>query len=356
MKKMTWFWKVNIDPWSSNEAEEWIPFADIISGQIEQAYQGQQSEVMISENYKIDLNRLLQVDIHDFDKQRPIRRCSKTGDIVAFYRRQRFNFAQPIRRSMTDDTLDYGCNFITDWLILFTKGTLKFKTSSLIAALISGILVEGEKQNHLVAAQSLIEEIQSIKKKTIGKLQRCCARLYTKPCFLFRSVNRTLRDDDRSKLDTLGPFCYLVFNYINIRHNEYLSIRNQLKRFIKRTDNTSEITVYRGETLSHDDIEMYRKAAGKGDFYKWLSFVSTSRSRDVAEKFGANVLHIITIRRFSSNDQYTDLQSIAYCKDEEEILLRPGVRFKVDDAYDDPNSERCIFHIQIEPSFISNLM
>ena len=356
MKGVTWFWKANANPWSSNEIEEWAPFTDIINRQIELAYRDRQSEVLINDQYKIDLSRLLQVDIHDSDKQRPVRRCSETGDILAFYRRERFNFSQPIRRSVTDDTLDYGCSFITDWLILFTKGTLKIKTASLIDSLVSGILIEGEKLNRLAEAKLLMEEIQSIKKKAIVKFQRCCARIYTKPCFLFRLVNRTLRDDDRSKLLTLGPFCCLVFNYIGIRHNEYLSIRDQFKRFVKRTDNTSEITVYRGETLALDDIETYRKAVGKGDFYKWLSFVSTSQSRNAAEEFGSNVLHIITIKRSSSNDQYVNLQPISYCNDEEEILLRPGVRFKINNTYEDQNNGRCVFHIQIEPSFISNLM
>ncbi|CAF4995483.1 unnamed protein product [Rotaria sp. Silwood1] len=114
MKGVTWFWKANADPWSPSDIEEWVPFTDIVNRQIEQAYQGRQSEVVISAKYKIDLNRLIQVDILDFGKQRPVRRCSKTGDTLAFYRRERFNFAQPIRRSVTDDTLNYGCSFITD--------------------------------------------------------------------------------------------------------------------------------------------------------------------------------------------------------------------------------------------------
>ncbi|CAF1045215.1 unnamed protein product [Rotaria sordida] len=127
MKGVTWFWKANTNPWSSNEIEQWIPFPNIINRQIEQAYQGRQLEVVISEKYKIDLNRLLQIDILDFDRQRPVRRCSKTGDTLAYYRRERFNFAQPIQRSIADDTLNYGCSFVTDWFILFTKDYLNRK-------------------------------------------------------------------------------------------------------------------------------------------------------------------------------------------------------------------------------------
>ncbi|CAF1261625.1 unnamed protein product [Rotaria sordida] len=114
MKGVTWFWKANTNPWSSNEIEQWIPFPDIINRQIEQAYEDRQLEIVISEEYKIDLNRLLQNDIFDFGKQRPVRRCSKTGDTLTYYRRERFNFAQSIQRSITDDTLNYGCSFVTD--------------------------------------------------------------------------------------------------------------------------------------------------------------------------------------------------------------------------------------------------
>lgn len=355
MRKITWHWKANADPWS-NEPDKWSMFTDTIGQQIERAYQSGQSEVIVDEQYKIDLKRFLQVDINDFDKQRPVRRSSGNGDILNFYRRERFNFSQPVRRSVVDDTLYYGCNFITDWVIHFTTGTLKIKTKPLIEALINGINHEGERLNHLGEAQQLCSEIQSVKNKTMEKLQRCCARLYTKPCFLFKLVNKTLRDADYSKLITLGPFCYLLFNYIGIRNNEYLSIHNRLKRFVKHENDISEITVYRGETLLPEDIETYRQAVGKGDVYKWLSFISTSRSRDVAEEFGSNVLHIITIKRSSSNDQYVDLQPITYCGSEEEILLRPGVRFQIDSSYDDAGSGRCVFHIRIEPSFVSNLM
>src|SRR5205809_333813 len=101
--------------------------------------------------------------------------------------------------------------------------------------------------------------------------------------------------------------------------------------------------VYRGEKLSLDQIEIYRQAVGKGYYYKWSSFVSTSKLREVAEMFGSNVLYTIQIQRISYNDQYVDISSIAYNKDEEEILLRPGVRFKIDSYDYDLTIERHLF-------------
>jgi hypothetical protein len=124
----------------------------------------------------------------------------------------------------------YGSSFVADWLVMFTKGKLKVKFSKIIDALCNGILIEGEELGFIYESRRLIEEIDSIKKKNIEKLQKCCARLYTKPCFLFKIVNKTLRDNDQSKLQTLGPFCYLLYNYIGTQRNEYLSIRNQLKQ------------------------------------------------------------------------------------------------------------------------------
>lgn len=354
--EVIWSWKSNTNPWSLNESDQWTPFPSTLNNQIEQAYQNHQNEIILDENYKIDFNKFLQININDHDKQRPIRRCSNAEDIISYYRRERFNFVQPIKRSITDDTPYYGSIFITDWLILFTKGTLKIKLLQLIDALINGILIEGEKLNVLNEAQHLTDEIRSIKKKNIENLEQCCARLYTKPCFLFKIVNETLRDNNRKNLITLGPFCYLLYNYIGIRHNKYISIRQQIKKIFKSTEQFPSIIVYRGEELSLDQIEIYKQAVGKGFAYKWSSFISTSKSRDVAEMYGSNVLYIIQIQRISSNDQYVDLSSIAYITDEQEILLRPGVRLKIDKFHVDSRIGRSVFDVQILPSFISNIM
>jgi hypothetical protein len=351
-----WSWKSNLNPWSLKEPDEWIPFSSKINNQIEQAYLTHQTEIILDENYKIDLNKYLQINLIDQNKQRPVRRCSDTESIISCYRRERFNFVQPIQSSITDDTPYYGSVFITDWLIMFTKATLKIKFSRLTDALIDGILIEGEKLGYLIEAQRLTNEIRLIKKKNIENLQQCCARLYTKPCFLFKIVNETLRDNNRTKLKTLGPFCYLLYNYIGIRHNKYLSIRKQIKQFIKSSEQFPSIIVYRGEDLPLDQIEIYKQAVGKGFSYKWTSFILTSKSREVAEMYSSNMLYIIQIQRISSNDQYVDLTSIAYITEEQEILLRPGVRLKIDKYDFDPIRKRYTFYVQILPSFISNIM
>ncbi|CAF1342885.1 unnamed protein product [Didymodactylos carnosus] len=113
-EQIVWSWKSNINPWSLNQIDEWTPFIPIINNQIEQGYQEHEKELIINENHKIDLNKLLQINIHNVNKQRPVRRCSNREDNVSYYRRERFNFVQPIKRSITDDTPYYGSSFITD--------------------------------------------------------------------------------------------------------------------------------------------------------------------------------------------------------------------------------------------------
>jgi hypothetical protein len=327
--KIIWSWKSNSNPWSLKESVEWIPFTPTLNNQIEQAYLTHQTGIIIDGNYKIDLDKLLQIIITDQNKQRPVRRYSDTEAVISCYCRERFNFVQPIQRSITDDTPYYGSVFITDWLIMFTGGKLDFMS----------------------AAQHLADEIRLIKKKNIENLQQCCARLYTKPCFLFKIVNETLRDNNRTKLKTLGPFCYLLYNYIGIRHNKYLSIRN-----LKSTEQFPSIIAYRGEDLPIDQIEIYKQAVGTGFSYKWTSFISASKSREVAEIYASDILYVIQIQRISSNDQYVDLASIAYITEEEEILLRPGVRLKIDKYDFNSTKERYTFFVQILLSFISNIM
>ncbi len=109
-----WSWKSNENPWSLNQINEWTPFMTKANNRIELAYQNHQKELTIDQKHKIDLKKFLQIDINNLEKQRPIRRCSNIENIISYYRRERYNFAQPIRRSIIDDTLYYGSSFIID--------------------------------------------------------------------------------------------------------------------------------------------------------------------------------------------------------------------------------------------------
>ncbi|CAF3072483.1 unnamed protein product, partial [Rotaria sp. Silwood2] len=148
------------------------------------------------------------------------------------------------------------------------------------------------------------------------------------PCFLFRVVNTALRCDDRTKLDALGPYCYLVYNYIGRHTNQNMSLRHRLLQSARVTDGQSMI-LYRGDEVCSKTLEEFKHAAGKKDkYFRWLPFVSTSLDLVVAENFEQNILYIIELQRYLSNDQFTYLSNNTYFKSEKEILLKPGARFQ----------------------------
>ncbi|CAF2951091.1 unnamed protein product [Rotaria sp. Silwood2] len=111
-------------------------------------------------------------------------------------------------------------------------------------------------------------------------LQNCCIKLYRKQCYLFRIVNTALRDDNRTKLDKLGPNCYLIYNCIGRYCHDH--------GFLEMPDRSKSrsMIVYRGDSASREIIEKYRQAAGqKEKYFKWLLFVWTPADRIFAEHF-----------------------------------------------------------------------
>ncbi|CAF1502763.1 unnamed protein product [Rotaria sordida] len=90
------------------------------------------------------------------------------------------------------------------------------------------------------------ENFKKNDRKRMKKSQDCCAKLYTKQCFLFRVVNTALRDDDRTKLETLGPYCYLVYNYIGRHIKDNFPIRRRLSQIVHPTESQSMI-ICRGD-------------------------------------------------------------------------------------------------------------
>ena len=187
------------------------------------------------------------------------------------------------------------------------------------------------------------------------KLEEACAKLYTKHSFLFRIVNQTLREDDRSKLSSLGPFCYLLYTYVGNQPMKHVSRRySRLQQMYSKE--SLPIILYRGDCTTDEKIKEYREVAGQKDKYvKWLSFVSTSLDENVATTFSHNILYEIELNQHLSSDQFAYLESISYFQDEREVLLQPGVRFRVKKVYQlksDEHVDRTRIRVTILPSFI----
>ncbi len=153
-----------------------------------------------------------------------------------------------------------------------------------------------------------------------------CVHLYTRESFLYRVLNTALRDSDHSKIETMGPLCFLIRNYSHV-----------CQGFVG--------TVYRGLDLSPSTITSYKQAVNM--WRTWPSFTSTSKNRKMAEIRG-NTLFIITIRpiKFSSAVRAYDISSISQFPSEEEVLLPAGVSFQIINV-DQKSYEKNIIEIEI---------
>lgn len=366
-----WLCKNQSDSQYINGLDEWNPYPPAISSLLENAFRRGDSEAFIGTLYRIDFRKFLQIDIGNPQYQTLIQRqkfklFEKTDEKTEcdIARQERFLF--PLNTIESDsaaiDTFYQGSQFVRDWLLKFTDGQMKVKFNVIFPALVNGLQLVGREEPEKVLKDILHElyfiEEKSLKQKEwkrMKKLQDCCAKLYTKQCFIFRIANTALRDDDRTKLDALGPYCYLVYNYIGRYTNENMSLRRRFLR-ASRLKNSQWITLYRGDSVCSKTIEEYKQAVGKRDVYfRWLPFVSTSIDRDVALSFGMNVLFIILLKSYVSNDQFTCLSTNTYIESEKETLLKPGTRFRVLQVEYDCYLKRELVYIKIIPSYVSNL-
>jgi len=135
-------------------------------------------------------------------------------------------------------------------------------------------LKEAKLLNQESEGQIIANELIRVKNRGKNEINTSCARLYSAESFLYKLVNSTLRADDRSKIDTLGAYCWL------------------LDKELTQMGDFGDRTVYRGANLSDELIEEYKKAVGTA--INWLAFTSASKDRRIAEQFG-NTLFIMKV-------------------------------------------------------------
>ena len=240
---------------------------------------------------------------------------------------------------------------------------MKVTFDAIYHVLVQGLIKEGQheseyKMTKIKAALREVEQKtheQSSNERLI-ELQVCCAKLYTEHCYIFATVNTALRDNDRTKLFSLGPYCYLLFKHVARSFKSKPKMRERLQR-VFRPREIHSMTLYRGDRASEKTLEEYQKAAGDSSkHFKWLPFVSTSRDRREAEKFSHGVLYIIEMRSYSSNeDRFTDLAPISEYTHEQEVLLLPGVQFQINKFEYDKEKNLNLVYIKVNSTYISKL-
>jgi tetratricopeptide (TPR) repeat protein len=171
-------------------------------------------------------------------------------------------------------------------------------------------------------------------------------RWYTKPCFLFRLLNKALRTED---IEVLYTFRYFI-----------MDLSASLK--VARDENTIK-RVYRGGIMSRDEVEHY----SIGTVVANSGFLSTSRNISVAKQFiGVDpttgkspcqsredetqfVLFEIDIDQDLSPDiVLADISGQSFFPDEEEVLFDLGSTFEIIEI--DYDCEHYFWLLRMRPS------
>ena len=148
---------------------------------------------------------------------------------------------------------------------------------------------------------------------------------YTRQTFLGEVLNQALANCDLKKLDTLGPYAYLLSSYAR-KEKAYCG------------------TVYQGAELDATHINEYRNSLGL--WKHWSTYASTSKDRSVAESFGNTLFVIELMAGLSSTPTNFDVSSLSKFPDEAEIVIPPGFSFKILCVEQDPQ-QKYIIHLRI---------
>ncbi|CAF1218951.1 unnamed protein product [Rotaria sordida] len=319
-----WLWKSNPNPWEINIEEQWERYSDIEMTIIENAYQKKYSTVEL-DNFIIDLKHLVQINKIDSTKQRPIKRISDVN--LQCLREERFTLPNHSslnirRKSFGDEARWMSPKFIEEWIRRNPRITLIQR----IEKAAQGILEEGRLLEKITESQWLAKQLLEVKEKSWDEIALRCLYLYTIECFLYKLLNKTLREEDLSKVDTLGPFCDFLWNSLS---SEYLKSKYQFTGL-----------VYRSASLQPDEIDAYKNSIKKYP-KEWLSFSSTSKNRTLAEFYGGNTLFIINV---PSQSQHLDISTISHFPPEEEVLLGASTSFQIEDVkYDETTGKHFIY-------------
>ncbi|CAF2974955.1 unnamed protein product [Rotaria sp. Silwood2] len=297
-KCIEWFWKSNDNPFSTMESAQWNRYSDIENTIIEEAFTTLKKAYVILDDYHIDFEHRVQISNDDKSKQRPVKRVEINKD-EGRLREARF-MPNPL--------------VSTNW---------ENRKREMVEKAILGILHEGKLAGKQCEAKWIIQQLEKVKDQTKKEIGECCIYLYSLESFLYKILNHTMRlignknheNVWRSKIETLGPFAFLLYYY--------LSYENLNHR-------TSTI-VYRGAQLTDEMIAEYQYVTRSKDSRRsFQTFTSCSRNRAKAEQFGNTLFVLKAETRTSYRTLNMDISSLSAYPEEEEVLIRPGRSFKIE--------------------------
>ncbi|CAF1283329.1 unnamed protein product [Rotaria sordida] len=341
LKTVEWMWQSNPNPFSKSERATWSHYSDLENLIIEEAFQDKQPRTQL-DDYFIDFKSNLQISNTDDHKQRPIKRVVRKREDKHLREARFMDLPVSSGRSFGGE---YG--WISPFVIEVRRdlklelGDLPSKKPSMIPVLVEkaarGIIEEGKHIGKEREAEKMAKMLRERKNSGMEEVWRCCAYLYTLESFLYKTLNAAMRlvgDKEqekvwRSKVRTLGPFCLLLWD----------------DPF--NTKLTTHKTLYRGATLTKEQIDAYTKMAEDDKaFGSFQAYTSCSRNRDKAEEFGNTLFIMEILIAFIA-----DLSLLSEYSAEEEELVTPGVCFCVKSVEFDRKKNKHLIHLQLRQRF-----
>ncbi len=132
----------------------------------------------------------------------------------------------------------------------------------------------------------------------------------------------------RSKTLTLGPFCLLLWD-------------DPINKNMK-----TNMTLYRGVSLTDEQIDKYERMAKFYLPHSFQAFTSCSRNRQKAEQFGNTLFIIEVLFAFTSN-----ISAFSKYPYEEEELIIPGAYFNVQRIEFDQKTKKRLIYLRLRQRF-----
>ncbi|CAF3430033.1 unnamed protein product [Rotaria socialis] len=172
---------------------------------------------------------------------------------------------------------------------------------------------------------SELRHIDQLELNYLSTTNRNPIQEYTKDTFLYRMVNRVLRQKNIQFMFLFAFFLRDLFQQLKREHENFL--RKQLKN--------SKVTVYRGQIMAKTEIEKLKGSTGN---MVTSSFMSTTFDPAMSEIYLGtsmpddelqSILFEIELNLAEKSFPYADISTISWFPSESETLLMPGLEFKM---------------------------
>jgi hypothetical protein len=337
--------------WSSiKDQEQWQNYTDIENEILEDAYNEKMTrEVEIDGKYLIDFEHLLQYKKNDLHKQFRIKRVQLAENRTnLLLREERFTTLVMLTITSMRSISQHDPLPKQYWKLELEN---KIKTmADLVEDAALGIMKQGTVLGKVHEARWLANQLLTVKhcgsnvraqySRVPKEIGETCVYLYTKQSFWYKLINDFLLTPETvtiEQLKTYAPFCHLMH------------------WFLKKNYTTDSVnTVYRSLDLNDEQRLDFTKTN-----ITFISFTSTTKSREKAECFGNTLLIIYLNVEYqlgkAEEDAIcgADISILSDLPDEEEFLIWPGsdVRF-VKEEYDTAMDKYVIYLQSLQNYFI----